>query len=426
MPRRSSRPQPSPEVPKKRGRPSSTRTTVPTTPERQSKRIKPSTVKPAATKATPTKSQSKRIKSSTVTPAAAKATPTKSQYFSDPASDTASDEESEASVEESGYEDEDASAVPSPTDEEPSEDEEYDSEEVPKAKRGRAKNKGSNGGTVSRVIEKGKELWRQGVKAGLGPGKEVLIKIPKPRSAGSTPYTESTIHPNTMLFLEELAENNDREWLKMHDANYRSSKKDWDDFVEALTPAIIEKDETIPELPSKDVTFRIYRDIRFTPDPTPYKTYFSAAWSRTGRKGPYAGYYVQIKPGGGSFVGGGLWMPEAQALAALRRDVDRRSHKIKSVLTEPGMRKEFFGSVPNDEKKAVKAFVGQNTENALKTKPKVSWPQAIIHCACNTHGQCAPADDVCQISVDVAWLSKLDLYRHVFIKASPFCSPYLS
>jgi uncharacterized protein (DUF2461 family) len=44
-------------------------------------------------------------------------------------------------------------------------------------------------------------------------------------------------------------------------------------------------------------------DIRFSKDPTPYKTYFSAAWSRTGRKGPYAHYYVQIQPNGGTFVG---------------------------------------------------------------------------------------------------------------------------
>jgi uncharacterized protein (DUF2461 family) len=52
------------------------------------------------------------------------------------------------------------------------------------------------------------------------------------------------------------------------------------------------------------VTSKLIRiDIRFSKDPTPYKTYFSAAWSRTGRKGPYAHYYVQIQYGGGSFVG---------------------------------------------------------------------------------------------------------------------------
>ena len=65
-------------------------------------------------------------------------------------------------------------------------------------------------------------------------------------------------------------------------------------------------------------------------------------------------------------------MPEAPYLALLRRDVDRKSHKLKRVLMEPGLRKEFFGGIPKDEKKVVKAFANQNTENALKTKPKVS------------------------------------------------------
>ena len=92
--------------------------------------------------------------------------------------------------------------------------------------------------------------------------------------------------------------------------------------------------------------------------------------SRTGRKGPYAHYYLQIQPGG-SFVGGGIWHPEAQPLALLRRDVDLKSHKLKKVLMDPGIRRECFKGIPNDEKKAVKAFVSQNSENMLKTKPKV-------------------------------------------------------
>lgn len=57
----------------------------------------------------------------------------------------------------------------------------------------------------------------------------------------------------------------------MHDPEYRRSLKDWESFVETLTSKIIEADETIPELPLKDVIFRIYRDIRFSKDPTPYK-----------------------------------------------------------------------------------------------------------------------------------------------------------
>ena len=55
---------------------------------------------------------------------------------------------------------------------------------------------------------------RSGVKAGLGPGSEVIIKKPKARGAGKTPYSDDTIHPNTFLFLKDLKQNNDRQWLK--------------------------------------------------------------------------------------------------------------------------------------------------------------------------------------------------------------------
>lgn len=57
----------------------------------------------------------------------------------------------------------------------------------------------------------------------------------------------------------------------------------------------------------------------------------------------------------------------------MRREIDRRSSRIKAVLTEEGLRKEFLKNAPNNDAKAVKAFVASNAENALKTKPKVSW-----------------------------------------------------
>ncbi|KAL8865179.1 MAG: hypothetical protein Q9198_009441 [Flavoplaca austrocitrina] len=132
-----------------------------------------------------------------------------------------------------------------------------------------------------------------------------------------------------MLFLGDLKANNDREWLKMHDADYRQSKKDFDAFVEKMTDKMTEIDETIPELPPKDL----------------------------------------IKPSG-SFIGGGLWCPEAAPLAAMRKDIDRKSDRLKSVLLDPAMRKEFLSGISKDDRKAVKAFVEQNKENALKTKPK--------------------------------------------------------
>lgn len=56
------------------------------------------------------------------------------------------------------------------------------------------------------------ELWKHGAE--IAPGTQVIIKRPKARDAGSVPYADETIHPNTMLFLKDLAANNERQWLK--------------------------------------------------------------------------------------------------------------------------------------------------------------------------------------------------------------------
>ncbi|KAK5198895.1 hypothetical protein LTR92_001366 [Exophiala xenobiotica] len=331
---------------------------------------------------TPSSRTSKRLKDSA---GKVKSTPTKSKYFEDP--DSGDDEVPESADElaDSGYEDEDLSAIEEPSGPETGGDDDFDSEEDGRKSRPKARVKKSKIGatsTISTVLEKGKELWRAGVSTGLGPGKQVFIEKPKPRGDGGIKYVPERIHPHTMAFLKDLKNNNDREWLKMHDPDYRESWKDWQGFVEALTEKISEIDETIPELPPKDLVFRIYRDIRFSSDPTPYKRGTGYRLvdgleddtderrSRTGRKGPYACYYVQIQPGGKSRVGAGLWMPEAQPLASLRADIDRKPHRLKRVLMNPQLRKQILRGAPNDEKKVIKAFATQNSENALKTKPK--------------------------------------------------------
>lgn len=71
------------------------------------------------------------------------------------------------------------------------------------------------------------------------------------------------------------------------------------------------------------------------------------------------------------WAGSGLWHPEAGSLALLRQEIDRNGDQLKNILSNSGIRKEIFDNVPKDEKRIVKAFVSQNQENALKTKPKV-------------------------------------------------------
>lgn len=247
-----------------------------------------------------------------------------------------------------------------------------------------------------------------------------FIPIPKLRSLNGVPYHPSTIHPNTLLFLADLRLNNKRSWLKLHDAEYRRSLSDWESYATSLTDEIISScDATIPELPFRDINFRIYRDIRFSKDPTPYKPHYSASWSRTGRKGPYACYYVHVEPNK-CFVGGGLWHPDGPALAKLRASVDERPGRWRRVLMDSTFRETFLGKGGkesviygkkkkqeekkkkmkkttkkgrgkkdeeedeededeeedqdgglDEERAVIKAFCVANAENALKTKPKV-------------------------------------------------------
>jgi len=156
-----------------------------------------------------------------------KATPTKSQYFSkgkETGGQSGSQDDEDASAPEEDEEDDLPSAAegdlsefgsaPESDDEgdDDDDDEEYESEvEQPKSRRKSASAKTT---TSSSKKKSGGELWREGVKTGLGPGQEVIIKKPKARPAGKVPYSDETIHPNTLLFLQDLKQNNNREWLK--------------------------------------------------------------------------------------------------------------------------------------------------------------------------------------------------------------------
>ncbi|KAM0478519.1 hypothetical protein ACHAPX_005108 [Trichoderma viride] len=203
-----------------------------------------------------------------------------------------------------------------------------------------------------------------------GPRKVTIIPLEKLRDTGGVPYEDHYVHKNTMLFLKDLKANNKRPWLKSHDGEYRRALKDWQSFVDATTQTLIEVDETIPELPAKDVIFRIHRDIRFSKDPTPYKAHFSAAWSRTGKKGPYAVYYVHCEPKA-TFIGGGLWHPEAAYIAKLRASIDERPRRWRRAFNDPHLKKVFFPAVKEKDgvEAVVKAFVARNQDNALKKRP---------------------------------------------------------
>lgn len=178
--------------------------------------------------------RSKRIKSyteGTRSTAGKNVTSERSKYFEGPNSDEDS-EEAQAGTgsireeeEASGYEEGDvsdslASIAPSSAPF-PYSEEAYNSDDAPKRRRKKLANGRKSGrasadtqSTAGGVVERDKELWREGVKAGLGPGKAIFIERPRPRGDGGIKYVPGRIHPNTMAFLGDLKANNEREWLK--------------------------------------------------------------------------------------------------------------------------------------------------------------------------------------------------------------------
>ncbi|KAK6350357.1 hypothetical protein TWF696_006589 [Orbilia brochopaga] len=197
----------------------------------------------------------------------------------------------------------------------------------------------------------------------------------------SSPYTDNTLHQDTMRYLKDLAKHNDREWFHGNKDVYKRALGDFKTFCTVLQEEVTKVDWTVPILPlERHNLFRIYRDIRFSNNKVPFKEYFSVAFSRTGKQGLYAKYYLSVQAGDQSFIGGGLWHPEATHVSLMRRAIDKNPRRLKDILVAKDFYANFLdagsasGRKPATGKKreelALKSFVGRNSEDALKTAPK--------------------------------------------------------
>jgi uncharacterized protein (TIGR02453 family) len=149
------------------------------------------------------------------------------------------------------------------------------------------------------------------------------------------------LQASTIHFLEQLAHNNNREWFDANRDKYTKAKEDFEVVVTDIIKALAKTDPDFSELQAKDCIFRIFRDVRFGKDKTPYKPNFGAAFSKTGRKGSGAGFYLHIEPGGKCFVGGGLWMPEPAALKKVRQEIDYNFDSFSAIINDKKFKKYF-------------------------------------------------------------------------------------
>lgn len=137
-----------------------------------------------------------------------------------------------------------------------------------------------------------------------------------------------------LTYLTRLRENNNREWFQAHKEEYDRLRPIFIDKVQQLIDRIAQFDDEIAGLEAKSCMYRIYRDIRFSPDKTPYKTYMSAYMAKGGRKSLRAGYYFHLEPGN-CMISGGVWCPEPKLLKALRQAIYDNYDEFQELIGRP-------------------------------------------------------------------------------------------
>lgn len=145
---------------------------------------------------------------------------------------------------------------------------------------------------------------------------------------------------STIDFLKKLKKNNNREWFAEHKSEYEAAVLDFASFVQGLVSGIRKFDKSLPPLQARECVFRIFRDVRFSRNKSPYKTNFGAFMAHGGRKGGKAGYYFHLEPGA-SFTGGGLYMPDAKNLLLIRQALDRDCAPFRKIVSSADFKKSY-------------------------------------------------------------------------------------
>lgn len=142
-------------------------------------------------------------------------------------------------------------------------------------------------------------------------------------------------------FLRRLDKNNNKAWFDEHRREYEAAKSDFEQFIESVLRGA---EALVPELAgrkAKDAIFRIYKDVRFSKDKTPYKNNMGAGFGKYEKKKMNAaGYYIHFQPGA-NFVGGGIWMPDGPALKAIRQEIDYNWAEFQKIIGKASFKKMF-------------------------------------------------------------------------------------
>ena len=162
------------------------------------------------------------------------------------------------------------------------------------------------------------------------------------------------ISKNVFNFLEALKSHNNREWFKSNISTFRTVESEVKNFHSHLYDQLNQSDSI-----DNFKVFRIYRDVRFSKNKTPYKTYFSGSFHRT-KPELRGGYYLHLAPNNESFIATGFWNPDKEDLMRLRKEFEIDADEFRAIIAEPRFKANWGPLMGNELKSSPRGFAKQH------------------------------------------------------------------
>jgi uncharacterized protein (TIGR02453 family) len=161
-------------------------------------------------------------------------------------------------------------------------------------------------------------------------------------------------HPDlkpVLDFLSGLQKNNNKTWFENNRPAYEKARERFEEFIDQLIIGFGPV-EDLRGIAAKDCIMRIYRDIRFSKDKSPYKLSMSASIGPGGKRSARLTYYLHLEPPGASMIAGGLHDPDSSQITKFRDAIDRDARPFKKVVNKESF-KRFFKAVQGEKLKTV-------------------------------------------------------------------------
>ena len=143
-------------------------------------------------------------------------------------------------------------------------------------------------------------------------------------------------------YLSQLSKNNNREWYHEHKKENKAANEQFEQLVQELIYGIGTFDKSVLNNIPKELTFKLVRDTRFSHDKSPYNASFRAHISSMGKLPIPVGYYIMIKPNGGTFLGGGLFADMFKNATTMVRDyIAAHPNEWNDIITDNKFKKYF-------------------------------------------------------------------------------------